>query len=74
MRFNSDGTSWLKMELPTAWTYHGWIMVGAWTGISVLQVITNRYMLHFYKLHQPLHTLLGLLSLSATLYGAVLAF
>lgn len=35
MRVNTDGTAWVEMSLPD-WTYHGWIMVGAWTVLSVL--------------------------------------
>ena len=74
MKLDSSGTSTLKFARTDAWIKHGLYVWVAWTIISLLQITTNRYMLHWIKSHQVLHTLFGLTSLSLTLYGGAIAF
>jgi hypothetical protein len=74
MQLNSSGSSTLKLARTDAWTLHAWCLWAAWTVIGLLQIITNRYMVHWIKSHQVLHTLFGLTSLGLTLYGGWTAF
>jgi hypothetical protein len=57
-----------KEPVPTS---HGVLMWFAWTVIALCQIITNRYMKHYWRWRQFIHTVLGtisgVLTLSATL-------
>lgn len=47
LRLNSDGTVEIKRAFPVEWTYHAWAMWLAWSFISLVQIITNRYLRHW---------------------------
>ena len=74
MKLNFDGTSLIQMKQSKTWDIHGWVLWAAWTCISLLQIFTNRYMQHWYRSHQLMHTVLGLASLGLTSYGFWIAF
>jgi hypothetical protein len=50
-------------------TLHGVIMWFAWTVIALMQMGTGRYLKHYWKIRQTLHTALGLTSLVLTIVG-----
>jgi len=45
------------------YSYHGFVMWGAWTLVGLLQLYTNRYWKHFWRWRQILHSIAGTLSL-----------
>ena len=51
---------------------HGWFMWVSWTVIGLLQIITVRYLKHWWQWSQFLHNVLGLLSGAATLFATLL--
>lgn len=53
-------------------TIHGWIMWVSWTVIGLFQIITARYLTHWWKWSGFLHNFLGLLAGTATLFASLL--
>ena len=50
---------------------HGVIMWICWTVISLAQIWTNRYLVHYWKWRQTLHSVLGAMSGLLTLIAAI---
>ena len=48
---------------------HGFLEWTACTVIFTLQIVTNRYMKHYWRVRQRIHTFLGILSLACVLVG-----
>lgn len=59
------------VKYPSA-TLHGVLMWFAWSVLGVAQVYTNRYMKHFWRFRQAIHTTLGVLSGCVTLAGTII--
>lgn len=53
-------------------TLHGVLMWFAWTIVALCQIVTNRYMKHYWRYRQLIHTLLGVLSGAVTLAGIII--
>ena len=51
MRLNSDGTTYVSNSQSPKMALHAWIMMYCWTVASLLEVFSNRYWKHFYKVH-----------------------
>ena len=74
MRLNSDGTTNLSDSQSPKMALHAWIMMYCWTVASLLEVFSNRYWKHFYKVHQWIHSIVGYISLILTTYAIWIAF
>ena len=70
---NSDGavtlTAYNEAE-DRAYKTHGIIMYTIWSIVSLLQIFLNRYLRHFWRWKQALHTVIGILALICTAIGA----
>lgn len=65
----SDGSCVRSQKFDKVTSAHAWLMWLSWTLISLLQLITNRYLKFWWQYHQLVHTVLGLLSGCMTLSG-----
>lgn len=45
-----------------------------WTIISLLQLVTGRYMTHYWRYRIAIHSVLGILALIATIAGSFIIF
>lgn len=61
-----DATPWMNV--------HGILMWLCWTGIGLMQIITNRYMTHHFRWRQILHSTLGGLHLVMAFFSFVIVF
>lgn len=51
MRFNSDGTTLVQFKQPRGWKVHAWIMLYCWTIACLLEIFSNRYWKHLFRVH-----------------------
>ena len=52
---------------------HGFIMYTCWTVLSYLQLLSNRYLRHYWRWKQKMHTVVGTLMVLSTASGALVA-
>ena len=74
MRLNSDGTSTVLLAQPKTWQRHAWIMLYCWTIACLLEVFSNRYWKHWFRVHQWIHSLVGYTTAILTAYSMYIAF
>lgn len=55
-----------------SFTIHGVLMWVSWTVIALLQVVFNRYLTHYWRFRQTVHTTLGIISALLTLGAGTL--
>ena len=51
---------------------HGWVMWATWTIIGLLQIITARYLKHWWQFSECMHITLGLLCGALSLFGSLI--
>lgn len=51
---------------------HGWIMWGAWTVLGLLQIITARYLKHWWRSSECLHIIIGITCGVASMFGTLI--
>ena len=67
----SDGSCVKSEKFKKVSALHAWFMWSSWTLIATLQIITNRYLKHWWKWNQIFHGMLGFSSGVFTLTAAL---
>ena len=77
MMIHEDGTIEVKQhvidEEAKAFLTHGVIMYACWSVLSLVQLYLNRYLRHYWRYRQLLHSIIGTIMLICTIGSASLA-